>query len=98
MMIGDFNKIVSKSEKFGGREIWRKRLFFREFLQNLGAIDLCFCGSRFTWENNHEWASLIKEQLDRVVASATWMEQNQETTFTHLRKEESDHFPILLTT
>lgn len=51
-------------------------MFLKEFMQNLGGIDLGFCGSRYTWENNQEGIALIKERLDRVIVNDLWMNKN----------------------
>lgn len=41
---------------------------------------------------------MIRERLDRMVANNLWMEHNPEAAIWHLRKEESNHCPILITT
>lgn len=40
MMLGDLNELIDKMEKFGGRTIWKRELFLRDFIQNVGAVDL----------------------------------------------------------
>lgn len=34
MLVGNLNEIVLGNEKIGGRGIWKKKLFLREFMQN----------------------------------------------------------------
>lgn len=57
-----------------------------------------FNGNWFTWVNNQEGSTMIRERLDRGVANSLWMEQNPEAAVWHLRKEESNHCPILIIT
>lgn len=98
ILIGDLNEIVDNSEKLGGRDIQGKRLFLKDFMQEVGAVDLGFTGRRFTWTNNHTDSSLIKERINRAVTSPSWVQSCQNATIKHLHFEESDHSPILLNT
>lgn len=81
-----------------GRSIWRKRLFLKDIMDNIGGFDLEYTGRRHTWGNNHDGLGSIREWLNRVVASDTWVEAQPEASISHLRTEISDHSPILLTT
>lgn len=53
-------------------------------------------GCKYTWENNQEGVTFIKEWLDRVIINDLWMDKNPKANVIHLMKEESDHCPILL--
>lgn len=44
LVFGDLNEITVAGEKMGGREIWRKHLFLKEFMHNLGGIDWALLG------------------------------------------------------
>lgn len=68
MMLGDLNELIDKMEKFGGRTIWKRELFLRDFIQNVGAVDLGFEGYKYIWDNGHTGNSFIKERLDRDIA------------------------------
>lgn len=46
----------------------------KEFLDNVGGMDLGYEGRRYIWENKQEGMGSIKECLDRAVASDTWVE------------------------
>ena len=50
----DFNYIVGSHEKRGGRQSGDRIDFkeFRDFISNVGLIDLGYFRSRFTWCNN----------------------------------------------
>lgn len=67
--MGDLNEVVEECEKSGGRAIWRRKLYLKNCIQALGAVDLGFTGKIFTWENRHAGKWYIKEILDRAVAS-----------------------------
>jgi hypothetical protein len=66
LLIGDLNSIYCNDEKRGGRmgsnclSTWLK-----DFIDETGAIDLGFCGPKFTLSNRREGLANIKERLDR---------------------------------
>lgn len=96
LLFGDLNEIMNKNEKLGGRQFWRKKLYMKPVMQNLGAIDLGFHGKRFTWENNQEGKGFIKERLDRAFADEFWLLRFPTVSVAHLVKELFDHCPILI--
>lgn len=52
-MIGDFNEIVSETEKVGGNSILASHnKDFKRFLSNAGLVDLGFKGPAYTWTNS----------------------------------------------
>ena len=52
LCIGDFNMILSQSDKYGGRPFaCSSNDPFRSFLDSFGMIDLGFSGNPFTWSN-----------------------------------------------
>lgn len=50
-IISDLNDITDDQEKFGGRPVWRKKLFLKSFLRNSGGIDLGFVRMLYIWNN-----------------------------------------------
>lgn len=88
--------ILFESEKQGGRPIWGKHLYLREFMQKTGAIDLGFSGPKFTWNNGHEGTSFIRERIDKAIANREWLWNFEEAKVSHLCAEVSDHIPILI--
>ena len=49
VMIGDLNSIISSGDKVGGSHRGnRSSRWFQSFVSNVGAIDLGFCGPKFT--------------------------------------------------
>lgn len=71
IIVRDLNKVLDDSKKLGGRDLRVKRLFLKDFLQNTGALDLGHLGCKFTQVNNQDDKSLIRERLDRAVASVS---------------------------
>lgn len=51
LIFGDLNEIIDESERFGGRGLIGRRLFLKDFMQQVGAIDFGFCRRRYTWVN-----------------------------------------------
>jgi hypothetical protein len=52
LCIGNFNMILSQSEKYGGRPYaCSSNDAFHGFLDSFGMIDLGFSGNPFTWSN-----------------------------------------------
>ncbi|KAF3440104.1 hypothetical protein FNV43_RR18382 [Rhamnella rubrinervis] len=98
MLFGDLNEVLMESEKWGGRSIWSRQRFLKDFLLQVQGIDLGFHGSKYTWNNNIDGLGFIRERLDRAVASPDWILNNPSASVHHLSMEESDHLPILIHT
>lgn len=67
-------------------------------MQMTGAINLGYIRGRFTWQNNHEGLTFIRERLDCVVALEEWLSINLTTLVKILNLEFSDYRPILICT
>ena len=63
-----------------------------------GAIDLGFCGSKFTWSNKRAGFANVKERLDRGVCNQEWQGLFPKAEIKPLIASSSDHNPILLDT
>lgn len=70
----------------------------KDFMRDVGGVDLGYIGRKFTWENRQEGHMLIKEKLDRAIINNEWLMMFQQATIKHLNMEASDHCPILLQT
>lgn len=91
-MIGDFNEILTTSEKVDGPlRSERQMRGFREALGYCDLIDLGFTGSMTTW-----WSSQTQLRLDRAVATTSWIDIFEFSKLVHLPPSDSDHVPILL--
>lgn len=97
IMLGDFNEVLSSTEKLSGRPLnaYRARLF-QECLSDCGMMDMGFVGPNFTWSNLRNVSSLIQERLDRGFCNVAWRLLYLEATIEHLTRVNSDHCPILL--
>lgn len=58
--------------------------------------DIMFRGSIFTWANNRAGEGYIQERLDRFFGSAEWLVQYDTAEVTHILKQASDHYLLLL--
>ncbi|KAH0661423.1 hypothetical protein KY284_026354 [Solanum tuberosum] len=99
IIIGDFIDIMDNSEKVGGRS--REVASFKDFknfLWNLGAVDLGFKGKPWTWWCFRENDGIIQERLDRAIVSPGWRLELPLAQIIHLNTEASDHSALLLNT
>lgn len=98
LLLEDLNEVLQSTKNQGGKEVWRKRLFPKEFMQAIGGIDLGFIGQQFTQENRQEHGALLEERLDRGVACSKWIALHPKAIVEHLIMEKSYHCPIMLRT
>jgi exonuclease III len=97
--IGDFNAILTLSEKHGGStRLNNNNKSFRDLIFRADLIDLGFSGPAFTWTNSSYTSRPIFKRLDRVVVSTTWQAMYLRSHVKHLPMIYSDHTPILLMT
>ncbi|XP_042939568.1 uncharacterized protein LOC122274610 [Carya illinoinensis] len=96
-VIGDFNEVLTNDEKEGGNLRNEKQMgMFRRVLEDGNLSDLGWKGDKFTWCNQHEDDTFIKERLDRVVANPEWRAMFDAYRVETLPVVCSDHRPILL--
>lgn len=93
LLFGDLNEIITADDKLGGRDIWKKRLFLKEFLIDTDGTNLGFTGKRF-----HGRIIRKVQYVDRAVGNNMWIEMYLETRVHRLRTEVLDHCPILILT
>ncbi|KAL0289761.1 UNVERIFIED_CONTAM: hypothetical protein Sangu_2604300, partial [Sesamum angustifolium] len=67
-------------------------------LQNVGIHDLGFSGNTFTWCNNQDSSTTVRERLDRACGNPRWMQLLPEALIQHLDSAFSDQAPILIST
>jgi hypothetical protein len=99
LCISYFNIILDQSKKAGGLPYacssWN---FFRNFMNTQGMVDLGSSGNPFTWSNHREGRHQIKQQLDRGIASTSWISLFPSFSIRHLPDDSSDHNPLILYT
>ncbi|KAL0458691.1 UNVERIFIED_CONTAM: hypothetical protein Slati_0496300 [Sesamum latifolium] len=97
LIAGNFNEILSDSEKQGGRQrpVWQVRRF-REALGSNDLYDLGYKETPFTWCNQHPAPNTIFERLDRACADPTWRNRFPNVIVHHLHVTSSDHAALLI--
>lgn len=93
--MGDFNDIVCREEKTGGRRV-SSSFYLRNFIFESGAIDIGFSGYSYTWCNKRAGIANIRERIDRVLVSVDWRIRFNQAGVLHLPPEGSDHLPMQL--
>ncbi|KAK4384187.1 hypothetical protein Sango_3083400 [Sesamum angolense] len=97
LVAGDFNEILSDSEKSGGRSrpLWQIHRF-REALASTDLHDLGYEGRPFTWCNQHPEPDTIYERLDRACADPSWRTRFPNAVVRHIPVTSSDHDALLI--
>ncbi|KAB2032283.1 hypothetical protein ES319_D05G362800v1 [Gossypium barbadense] len=94
---GDFNAILNNSEKEGGRRGVRAQMYeFKNVMEELALVDIKPDSGWFTWVNNRDEGSLIKERLDRFLTSVSVVENYPFIATKMVRQTQSDHGAIIL--
>ncbi|GMI76114.1 hypothetical protein HRI_001280700 [Hibiscus trionum] len=96
---GDLNDILDLSEKEGGRRKPRVEMeeFNDAFLRN-GLWDIKPDSGWFTWHSGINVENLVKERLDRFVASIAWIQLHGRGQVQSIHSSFSDHHYLLLDT
>ncbi|XP_074356448.1 uncharacterized protein LOC141696167 [Apium graveolens] len=97
VLIGDMNNVLSQTDKKGGR-MYPSWLIqgFKEVLEDCNLVDMELLGYPYTWERGHGTDDWVEIQLDRAVASTSFLQQFQEAKLTNMEVTTSDHCPLLL--
>lgn len=69
---------------------------FQEVIDNCGLQDLGYSGSCFTWQRGKQRSTLVRERLDRVLATTSWCSLFPEASVRIFRIHRLDHAPMLL--
>jgi hypothetical protein len=97
LCVGDFNAITSPDDKLGGRPFNNSTANpFSDFINSFGMVDLGFSGNPYTWSNHRQGSSIIKERLDRCIATSQWLHWFPSFSVTLLPAHTFDHNPLLL--
>ncbi|XP_019093318.1 PREDICTED: uncharacterized protein LOC109129511 [Camelina sativa] len=104
IMIGDFNQIMSNSEKLGGHD--RDENTFRDFRDMLticDMIDLKHTCNKFSWSGQRSIVrdgvrtkELIQCCLDRALTNTEWFATFSASMSTFIEPIESDHRPVII--
>ncbi|XP_028552389.1 uncharacterized protein LOC114580118 [Dendrobium catenatum] len=95
---GDFNFLLSKEEKLGGRRFIYSQgsREMEECLLNNDLHEIGYIGPKFTWCNNKVGSSRMLERLDRCFVNTIALSSPIQLIERHLARIASDHCPILL--
>ena len=89
---GDFNEILSLTEKSGGALRSQHQMDgFREAVNLCGFQDLGFFGPKFTWCNLQEGSNRVYLRLDRAFANSNWLNLFGDVRVHHQIESTSDH-------
>lgn len=86
LAIGDFNSILSQTDKYGGRSFVCTSIAngLRDYMEKQEMVDLGFHGPKYTWTNNRFGLGNIRDRLDRGIANHQWMQLFPNATLQHL--------------
>ena len=90
IILGDFNELLSYSDKIGGSKHYRFDSM-QDWVYRNGLVDMGYKGADYTWCNNN-----VKERLDRCFCDSAWRIKFPDAYVTHLARMNSDHCPILI--
>nr|CAD1826001.1 unnamed protein product [Ananas comosus var. bracteatus] len=94
-VLGDFNTLLSLSDKNGQPSNSAEILLFREAINDTGLADLPIRNRAYTWSNGRQNPTL--ERLDRALVSLDWLRLFPSSSLKALPRPRSDHCPLLLT-
>jgi hypothetical protein len=94
-ILGDFNSIRCNGERRGasGGDSREDTRLFNVFVENSGLNDLPLMGRRYTWVQPNK---RCMSRLDRVLVSSNWLDEWGEVSLWGLKRDVSDHCPLLL--
>lgn len=97
LLLGDFNTIISQSDKHGGKPVASSSSGgLNGLIQQHGLIDMGFHGHPYTWSNGRSGAANIQARLDRGLMTGSWQLLFPDAHLFHLPSLQSDHKPLLL--
>lgn len=69
---------------------------FRVFIREISMMEVGHKGRDWTWANNREGESFVKERLYRLFASLEWIYQFPKAIVQHVQKQASDNCLLIL--
>ncbi|XP_048493141.1 uncharacterized protein LOC104908756 [Beta vulgaris subsp. vulgaris] len=89
LIMGDFNEVLSSSERGSGLLTQEGVDDFRNFIQTMSLIDISCSNGIFTWFHGNR-----KSKLDRCLVTSDWILQYPNLSIQILNRTISDHCPI----
>ncbi|XP_074306600.1 uncharacterized protein LOC141641852 [Silene latifolia] len=97
VFFGDFNEILSGQEKEGGVIRGERQMdAFREALDDCALQDMGYKGNIFTWQRGLTAETMIRERLDRALATMEWRYLFPRAFVQHFPIYSSDHAAIII--
>ncbi|XP_074297692.1 uncharacterized protein LOC141628446 [Silene latifolia] len=97
VLFGDFNEILSAQEKDGGAVRSERQMdAFREAIDDCALHDLGYRGNVFTWQRGRETETIVRERLDRALATMEWSHMFPNAFVPHYPIYSSDHAAIII--
>ncbi|XP_074297319.1 uncharacterized protein LOC141628029 [Silene latifolia] len=95
-MAGDFNCVLSASERVGGNTPNAEIEPCRACVADCEVVDIPATGSLFTWNNKQQYVDRIYSRLDRFMINKAWSDKFPELYANFLPDGIFDHTPCLL--
>ncbi|XP_074267269.1 uncharacterized protein LOC141590593 [Silene latifolia] len=96
VVCGDFNSVLSHSERLGGDSLDAEIDDFQQCLDRCALVDGPAIGSYFTWNNKQDHATRVYSRLDRVLINAEWSVEMNDMYANFLPEGTFDHTPCLI--
>ncbi|XP_031096927.1 uncharacterized protein LOC116001178 [Ipomoea triloba] len=95
--MGDFNDIRCPSEKIGRNPQLRWLMEgFNSAIESSGLSDVEIRGHKYTWDRDRGTQHWVKECLDRVLVSQSWLNLFEQAMVESVVTLVSDHLPIFM--
>ncbi|KAJ1386879.1 Endonuclease/exonuclease/phosphatase superfamily [Sesbania bispinosa] len=94
--LGDFNEVLSQSDKDGLHPInTRSSKLFNQFMEEEGLMDLDIKGCIFTWHSNPRDGFVTRERLDRILVNFSFRVVFPHALALAFPSISSDHSPLI---
>ncbi|XP_074297591.1 uncharacterized protein LOC141628332 [Silene latifolia] len=93
---GDFNCVLSATERIGGNTPSTEIEPFRQCVADCGVIEIAAIGSLFTWNNKQKPKERIYSMIDRFLINKDWCEHMPDLYAHFLPEGLLDHTPCIV--
>ncbi|XP_074313367.1 uncharacterized protein LOC141648532 [Silene latifolia] len=95
-VVGDFNCVLSPSERVGGNAPSGEIVPFRRCVADCGLMDIAAIGAVYTWNNKQKPEERIYSRIDRFMVNKAWCD-NFTDLYAHFMPEGLyDHTPCVI--
>lgn len=96
ILLGDFNVCLNVNEIEGGSlRITPGMNEFKDFLEEIEGLDLCYSGNFLTWWDSNK-TKPVQKKLDRALVNPSWLGSFALSHVKFLPRGLSDHCPVLV--